>query len=92
MNRRTSPELNETAWPFISRRQATRSGPQARALNLFVTDVDALYRELKARGAKALSEPEDYPWGMRNFSIHALDGNRLCFGMPSRHGAESSHR
>lgn len=62
------------------------------ALNLFVTDVDALYRELRPRGARTLSEPKDYPWGMRNFSIHDLDGNYLCFGMESSHGVEPSNR
>src|SRR5262249_15162050 len=62
--------------------QAKRQAGQG-ALNLFVTDVDALYRELKSRGARTLSEPKDYPWGMRNFSIHDLDGNYLCFGTES---------
>ena len=26
---------------------------------------------------------KDYPYGMRDFDIHDLDGNQLCFGMES---------
>lgn len=70
----------------------TKRQPGQGALNLFVTDVDMLYRELKSRGARTLSEPKDYPWGMRNFSIQDLDGNYLCFGTESSHGVEPSNR
>ena len=54
------------------------------AVNVFVTDVDALYQELKSRGARTLNEPKDYPYGMRDFDVHDLDGNQLCFGMESK--------
>jgi uncharacterized glyoxalase superfamily protein PhnB len=54
------------------------------AVNVFVTDVDALYQELKSRGARVLKEPKDYPYGMRDFDVHDLDGNQLCFGMESK--------
>ena len=53
-------------------------------VNVFVTDVDALYQELKSRGARTLNEPKDYPYGMRDFDVHDLDGNQLCFGMESK--------
>ena len=51
---------------------------------MFVTDVDALYQELKSRGARVLNEPKDYPYGMRDFDNNDLDGNQLCFGMASK--------
>ena len=54
------------------------------AINVFVTDVDALYAELRSRGARTLNEPRDYPYGMRDFDVHDLDGNHLCFGMESK--------
>ena len=54
------------------------------AVNIFVTDVDALYQELKSRGARTLNEPKDYPYGMRDFDVHDLDDNALCFGMESK--------
>ena len=58
--------------------------PGQGAVNVFVTDVDALYKELKSRGANTLNEPKDYPYGMRDFDVHDLDGNALCFGMESK--------
>ena len=62
----------------------TKRQPGHGAVNVFVTDVDALYQELKSRGANTLNEPKDYPYGMRNFHVHDLDGNQLCFGMESK--------
>ena len=62
----------------------TKRQPGQGALNIFVTDVDTIYQEFRSRGARTLSEPKDYPWGMRNFSIHDLDDNYLCFGMECR--------
>jgi uncharacterized glyoxalase superfamily protein PhnB len=46
-----------------------------------VEDVDALYAELKARGARAPKPPKDYPYGMRDFNVIDPDGNQLTFGM-----------
>ena len=54
------------------------------SINIFVSDVDALYGELKSRGARTLNEPKDYPYGMRDFDVTDLDGNHLCFGMGSK--------
>ncbi|SRR6266550_1412473 len=61
--------------------------PGQGAVNVFVSDVDALYQELKSRGARTLNEPKDYPYGMRDFDVHDLDGNHLCFGMESKTAA-----
>ena len=54
------------------------------ALYVFVSDVDALYDELKSRGARTINAPKDYPYGMRDFDVHDLDGNQLGFGMESK--------
>ena len=62
----------------------TKRQPGQGAVNIFVTDVDTLYQELKSRGARTLNEPKDYPYGMRDFDIHDIDGNQLCFGMQSK--------
>lgn len=62
----------------------TKRQPGQGAVNIFVTDVDGLYQELKSRGAKTLNEPKDYAYGMRDFDINDLDGNHLCFGMESK--------
>jgi uncharacterized glyoxalase superfamily protein PhnB len=56
------------------------------AVNVFVTEVDALYQALRARGAHLLNEPKDRPYGMRDFDIEDPDGNHLCFGMGTGEG------
>jgi uncharacterized glyoxalase superfamily protein PhnB len=61
----------------------TKRQPGHGAVNVFVTDVDALYQELKSRGVRILHEPKDYPYGMRDFDVLDLDGNQLTFGMES---------
>jgi uncharacterized glyoxalase superfamily protein PhnB len=62
----------------------TKRQPGQGAVNIFVTDVDALFQELRSRGARTLNEPKDYAYGMRDFDINDLDGNHLCFGMESK--------
>jgi len=61
----------------------TKRQPGHGAINVFVTGVDALYQELKARGARTTEEPADRPYGMRDFNVLDLDGNELCFGEPT---------
>jgi catechol 2,3-dioxygenase-like lactoylglutathione lyase family enzyme len=61
-------------------RDSKRKAGQS-AIYVFVTDVDALHRELRSRGAKIVNGPRDYPYGMRDFDVEDLDGNSLCFGM-----------
>ena len=62
----------------------SKRAPGQGAMNVFVSDVDALYEELKGRGAQLLNAPKDYAYGMRDFNVADLDGNELCFGMESR--------
>ena len=45
----------------------------------YVRDADALHAELLAQGANVLGEPVSYPWGLREFRILDLEGNRLSF-------------
>ncbi len=45
----------------------------------YVSDVDALYEELRAKGAKVLEPPVSYPWGLRNFRVVDPEGNRITF-------------
>jgi catechol 2,3-dioxygenase-like lactoylglutathione lyase family enzyme len=58
------------------KRQPGQSG-----LCVFVRDVDAVYEELKARGATIPKPPETWPYGMRDFDVIDLDGNRITYGM-----------
>jgi len=54
------------------------------AIAIFVKDVDARYRELIARGAKAPKPPQNYAYGMRDFIVSDPDGNELTFGMEAK--------
>ena len=46
-----------------------------------VRDVDALYADLKARGAIFGEEPpHTLPWGMREFLVVTPDGHRIRYG------------
>jgi uncharacterized glyoxalase superfamily protein PhnB len=70
-------------------RQTKRQAGQG-AVNIFVTEVDALHGELKARSAHLLNAPKDYPYGMRDFDLDDLDGNRLTFGMALREDSQAA--
>ena len=49
----------------------------------FVRDVDAVYAELAARGARIVKPPQNDDYGMRDFDLIDLDGSQLTFGMGS---------
>lgn len=48
-----------------------------------VGDVDELYNELDARGARLRHPPTNYPWGSRECQITDPDGHVLRFGAES---------
>lgn len=49
---------------------------QSQALTFNVTDMDALHRDLKAKGVKFVQEPDKQPWG--NYAtIEDSENNRL---------------
>jgi catechol 2,3-dioxygenase-like lactoylglutathione lyase family enzyme len=50
------------------------------------SDVDALYAELRARGAHLRHEPANYPWGSRECQVADVDGHVLRFGADLRDG------
>jgi len=46
---------------------------------VFAEDIDALYHELKSLGANIVETLEKKPWGLRQFTVEDLDGNRFYF-------------
>jgi predicted enzyme related to lactoylglutathione lyase len=46
---------------------------------IFAADVDATYEELRSRGARVVDALERKPWGLRQFTVEDLDGNRFYF-------------
>ncbi|HEY7069828.1 MAG TPA: VOC family protein [Acidimicrobiales bacterium] len=54
------------------------------SVRITVHGVDALYAELEPRGVIHPEEPlEIKPWGLRQFSVVDLDGNRITFAQPA---------
>lgn len=67
---------------FITNRSFHESygngGPILFWLNLnSKAEVDQLFAEWKATGAKIVSEPADKPWKLREFMVADLDGNLI---------------
>jgi uncharacterized glyoxalase superfamily protein PhnB len=50
-------------------------------LNLFVSDIDALYAEWCIKGVRMHRAIQDEPYGLRDFTIATPDGHRLTVGM-----------
>ena len=46
-------------------------------------EPDQLFEFFEKRGALIVSEPEDYPWGMREFNIKDVNGHLFRFGRPT---------
>ena len=46
---------------------------------VFAEDLDASYRELKLSGANIVEPLEKKPWGLRQFTVADVDGNRFYF-------------
>ena len=49
---------------------------------VYIEDADALYAELRAKGANLQDEPVSHPWGLRDFGVLDLEDNRIVFGQP----------
>jgi uncharacterized glyoxalase superfamily protein PhnB len=47
-----------------------------------VDDVDAHYRQARARGARVESEPTDQPYGQREYGARDPEGHRWWFATP----------
>jgi RimJ/RimL family protein N-acetyltransferase/predicted enzyme related to lactoylglutathione lyase len=46
---------------------------------VFAADIDATYEELRSRGARIVESLEKKPWGLRQFTVEDIDGNRFYF-------------
>ena len=46
---------------------------------IYAPDIDASYAEFESRGARIVEPLELKPWGLRQFTLEDLDGNRFYF-------------
>jgi uncharacterized glyoxalase superfamily protein PhnB len=61
-----------------------RKGEGFRLYCTTTQDVDALARRIQARGGKLDSEPQDQPWGTRDFSLTDPDGFKITIGADTK--------
>ena len=59
---------------------AEATGNHSWYAHVLVENVDDVYAEFIERGADILSDIEDKPWDIREFSIVTPDGHRIVFG------------
>jgi uncharacterized glyoxalase superfamily protein PhnB len=63
--------------PIFFRR---RTGPFEPAVHwVFAADIDNTYEELRSLGARIVEPLEKKPWGLRQFTVEDIDGNRFYF-------------
>jgi uncharacterized glyoxalase superfamily protein PhnB len=55
-------------------------GPLHVRAYVYVSDPQALFEELEARGARIVAPPEHQSYGTLEFIVEDLDGNRIRFG------------
>jgi predicted enzyme related to lactoylglutathione lyase len=46
---------------------------------MFAPEIEATYNELKSMGANIVEPLEKKPWGLTQFTVEDLDGNRFYF-------------
>jgi uncharacterized glyoxalase superfamily protein PhnB len=46
---------------------------------VFAEDIDASFREMNSSGANIVDPLEKKPWGLRQFTVEDIDGNRFYF-------------
>jgi uncharacterized glyoxalase superfamily protein PhnB len=46
---------------------------------VFAEDIDATYNELKSLGSNIVEPLQKMPWGLTQFTVEDLDGNRFYF-------------
>ncbi len=52
------------------------------SFEVYVADADKLCAELRAKGANVQGEPVSRPWGLRDFAVLDIEGNRITFAQP----------
>ena len=65
---------------LLIQRKAEHSG--VAFCEAYVRDADALHAELVGRGADVQGAPVSHPWGLRDFHVLDLEGNRIAFAQP----------
>lgn len=62
--------------------QRTESHKGIGSFEVYIANADALYEELRSKGARMQGEPVSQPWGLRTFAVLDSEGNRITFAQP----------
>lgn len=75
-------ETYAVVWRDNSAIHFVRGEGHPKGVHLFqwVKDVDAYHREIVDRGAEVAAEPEDQPYGIREFGLRDINGIAVVFG------------
>ena len=74
----------------MAEREDTTTEIQPCSVYIYVTDVDAIYKEYKSKKLEMFLPPEDQGYGMREFEVPDINGHFLTFGQRiSRAGGPS---
>jgi uncharacterized glyoxalase superfamily protein PhnB len=63
--------------------QGEPTGPTTAYMTLYVTELDALFEDIRKHDVNIVSEPQVMPWGMRAFMINDCNGSLVMFADPS---------
>ncbi|OYV83750.1 MAG: hypothetical protein B7X04_03095 [Parcubacteria group bacterium 21-54-25] len=69
-------ELSRAGNDYKSPRQL---GGVSGTIIVFVEDVNEHYKQALAAAARILAEPEDKPWGLRQYTAEDIEGHRFEF-------------
>jgi catechol 2,3-dioxygenase-like lactoylglutathione lyase family enzyme len=79
-------ERDECQIHLSQRGNPNTSEPGTAAVYIFCDEVDTYHAEIVRRGANVVEPPKNYDYGMRDFVVRDLDGNRVSFGAPVSSG------
>jgi uncharacterized glyoxalase superfamily protein PhnB len=57
-------------------------------MSFWVDDVDAMYEELRERGADIRQSPTNFEWGVREMNVQDPDGHRIRFSVSTDEPAD----
>ena len=75
-------ESYAVVWRDNSAIHFVRDSGSPKGVHLFqwVKDIDSYHREIVGRGAQAVAEPKDQPYGIRELEVRDINGVGIIFG------------
>jgi uncharacterized glyoxalase superfamily protein PhnB len=77
-----TPETQSALYRAETRQSSSEEEPSHLSLRFtgcLPQNIDATYNELRSLGARIVEPLEKKPWGLRQFTVEDVDGNRFYF-------------